>query len=105
MAVQQHGLPELVAWGNNPPTQPFTPGIPNIEPFDAASTTRAAMSVAERFRAKGIECFERASRLKDPEYQRIYHDLAVEWLALAIEVDARVSAAVPLYLDSKAGKS
>jgi hypothetical protein len=31
-----------VAWGNNPPTQPFTPGIPNIEPFDAASTTRAA---------------------------------------------------------------
>jgi hypothetical protein len=49
------------------------------------------MSVAKQFRSKGIECFERASRLEDPEYQRLYYDLAVQWLALAAEVDPRVA--------------
>jgi hypothetical protein len=63
------------------------------------------MSVAKQFQAKGIECFERASRLKDPEYQRVYYDLGVQWLALAAEIDARVSGAVPPYPYSKATKS
>jgi hypothetical protein len=66
---------------------------------------RKAMSVAKQFQAKGIECFERASRLKDPEYQRVYYDLGVQWLALAAEIDARVSGAVLRYPYSKGTKS
>ena len=49
------------------------------------------MLVAKQFRSKGSECADRASRLKDPEYQRLYYDLAVQWLALAAEVDPRVA--------------
>ena len=49
------------------------------------------MSVVEEFRTKANECFARASRLADPEYRGLYYDLAVQWLALAAEVDARVS--------------
>ena len=48
------------------------------------------MSVVEEFRTKANECFARASRLADPEYRGLYYDLAVQWLALAAEVDARV---------------
>ncbi|MGA8411266.1 MAG: hypothetical protein WB756_05875 [Xanthobacteraceae bacterium] len=52
------------------------------------------MSVVEEFRTKANECFARASRLADPEYRGLYYDLAVQWLALAAEVDARVSGPV-----------
>ena len=50
---------------------------------------REAMSVAEEFRAKAIECFERARRAQDSEYQRIYYNLAIQWLAWAAEIDGR----------------
>jgi hypothetical protein len=44
-------------------------------------------SQAEQFRAKADMCFARSKRVPDPEYQRIFYDLAVEWLALATEAD------------------
>jgi hypothetical protein len=47
------------------------------------------MSLAEEFRAKAIGCFERARRAQDSEYQRIYYNLAIQWLAWAAEIDGR----------------
>jgi hypothetical protein len=49
----------------------------------------AAMSIADDFRAKAFQCFERASRTPDPAYQRLHRDLAVHWPAWAAEVDGR----------------
>jgi hypothetical protein len=46
-------------------------------------------SQAEQFRAKADMCFARSKRVPDPEYQRIFYDLAVEWLALATEADCK----------------
>jgi hypothetical protein len=46
-------------------------------------------SQAEQFRAKADICFAWSKRLPDPEYQRIYYDLAVDWLALAAEADCK----------------
>jgi hypothetical protein len=47
-------------------------------------------SQAEQFRAKADMCIARATRVPgDPEYQRIFYDLAVEWLALAAEADCK----------------
>ena len=48
------------------------------------------MSVADQFRAKGIECIKRATRMADPEHKQLYYDLALQWMALATEVDERV---------------
>jgi hypothetical protein len=62
------------------------------------------MSVAEEFRAKAIKCFERAKSAPDIEYHRIYYNLAVQWLALAAEVDATITGPVPPYPDSKAAR-
>jgi hypothetical protein len=49
------------------------------------------MSIADQFRAKGIECVQRATRLADPELKRLYYDLALQWIALAAEVEARAA--------------
>ena len=49
------------------------------------------MSVADEFRAKAITCFERSKRAPDIEYQQLFRDLAVQWLALAGEADASAS--------------
>jgi hypothetical protein len=49
-------------------------------------------SEAEQFRAKATVCFARSKRVLDPEYQRIFYDLAVEWLALAAEADCKEQA-------------
>ena len=46
-------------------------------------------SQAEQFRAKADMCFARSKRVSDPEYRRIFYDLAVEWLALATEADCK----------------
>jgi hypothetical protein len=46
------------------------------------------MSVADEFRAKARTCFERSKRAPDIEYQQLFRDLAVQWLALAAEADA-----------------
>jgi hypothetical protein len=46
-------------------------------------------SQAEQFRAKAAVCFARSKRVSDPEYQRIFYNLAVEWLALAAETDCK----------------
>jgi hypothetical protein len=46
-------------------------------------------SQAEQFRAKADMCIARSKRVPDPEYQRIFYDLAVEWLALAAEADCK----------------
>jgi hypothetical protein len=42
---------------------------------------------AEQFRAKAAVCFARSKGLHDPTYQRIFYELAIEWLAMAAEVD------------------
>lgn len=44
---------------------------------------------AEQFRAKAAVCFARSKDLHDPEYQRIFYDLAIEWLAMAAEADSK----------------
>jgi hypothetical protein len=49
------------------------------------------MSVADEFRAKARTCFERSKRAPDIEYQQLFRDLAVQWLALAAEADASLS--------------
>jgi hypothetical protein len=49
------------------------------------------MSAAEEYRAEAIKCFERAKCMPEIEYQRLFRDLAVQWLALAAEVDASAS--------------
>jgi hypothetical protein len=53
------------------------------------------MSVAEEFRAKALACFQQAGRAHEDEYQRLFYDLGVQWLALAAEVDARAAGPVP----------
>jgi hypothetical protein len=40
---------------------------------------------AEHFTAKAVECLERSLRVPDPEYQRLYRELAAQWLILAHE--------------------
>jgi hypothetical protein len=45
------------------------------------------MSVADEFRVKARTCFERSKRAPDIEYQQLFRDLAVQWLALAAEAD------------------
>jgi hypothetical protein len=47
-------------------------------------------SRAEQFRAKAAACFARSTHVPDPEYQRIFYHLAVEWLVLAAEIDCKV---------------
>jgi hypothetical protein len=44
---------------------------------------------SEQFRAKGIDCIRRATRLTDPDYKEIYYDLAIQWMAFAVEAGAR----------------
>jgi hypothetical protein len=40
---------------------------------------------AEYFGAKAVECLERSLRMPDPEYQRLYCELAAQWMILAHE--------------------
>jgi hypothetical protein len=42
-------------------------------------------SQSEHFRAKAAECLERSLRVPDQEYQRLYCELATQWLMLAHE--------------------
>ena len=69
----------------------FCDGFPLISamPCWGPISQGEAMSFAEEFRAKAIECFERARRAQDSEYQRIYYNLAIQWLAWAAEIDGR----------------
>jgi hypothetical protein len=46
-------------------------------------------SQVEEFRAKAAGCFALSKKASDLEYQRIFYDLAVEWLALAAEACCR----------------
>jgi hypothetical protein len=48
-------------------------------------------SQAEHFRAKAVECLERSLRVPDYEYQRLYYELAAQWLMLAHEADSQES--------------
>jgi hypothetical protein len=49
---------------------------------------RGFNSISEAYRAKAVECFERAKRLHNhTEYRHLYRDLAIEWLALAAEAE------------------
>jgi hypothetical protein len=43
---------------------------------------------AEYFRAKAVECLERSLRVQHPEYQRLYCELAAQWLVLAQEAES-----------------
>jgi hypothetical protein len=43
---------------------------------------------AEYFRAKAVECFKRSLRVPDPDYQRLYCELAAQWLVLAHEAES-----------------
>jgi len=42
----------------------------------------------EYFRAKAAGCLERSLRVPDPEYKRLYCELAAQWLVLAHEAEA-----------------
>ena len=44
-------------------------------------------SQAEHFRANAADCFERSKRAPDHDYQRIYYDIAIDWLAMAVEIE------------------
>jgi hypothetical protein len=57
---------------------------------------------AEHFRAKAIECLERSSRITDPEYLRLYYDLAAQWLVLAHEADMGCASSSPRIKESPA---
>jgi hypothetical protein len=72
----------------------------------AREDTRGAMSVPDEFREKARKCFERAKCAPDSEYQKLFRDLAVQWLALAIEADAGDPPELPSGDEGKAaGKS
>jgi hypothetical protein len=43
---------------------------------------------AEYFRAKAVECLAKSLRVPDPEYQRLYCELAAQWLVLAHEAES-----------------
>jgi hypothetical protein len=43
---------------------------------------------AEYFRAKAVECLKRSLRVPDPDYQRLYCELAAQWLVLAHEAES-----------------
>jgi len=42
-------------------------------------------ALGEYFHAKAVECLERSLRVPDPEYQRLYCELAAQWFLLAHE--------------------
>jgi hypothetical protein len=42
---------------------------------------------AEQLRARAAVCFARSKELHDPMYQRIFYELAIEWLAMAAEAE------------------
>jgi hypothetical protein len=67
------------------------------------SITRA-MSIADEFRAKARKCFERARRAPDIDYQRLFRDLAVQWLVMAAEEDTRTSIDPPELPPSDEGR-
>jgi hypothetical protein len=62
---------------------------------DAAKARAEVMSVGDQFRANASKCIKRAAGLTDPEHKQLYYDLAVQWLALAAEVEAHPVAVVP----------
>ena len=43
---------------------------------------------AEYFRAGAVECLAKSLRVPDPEYQRLYRELAAQWLVLAHEAES-----------------
>ena len=63
------------------------------------------MSDKNEFRAKAAACIRRAAQLQNGQYQRLYYNLAIEWLALAAEADARVAKPASPTLAFKAAKS
>ena len=68
------------------------------------ASTSCVMSVADEFRAKARKCFERAKRAPDIEYQQLFRELAVQWLVMAAEADARTSIDPPELPPSDEGK-
>ena len=56
--------------------------------FELGSQAKQS-SQAAQFRAKAAGCFARSKDVQDPEYQRIFYDLAIEWLAMAVEADVK----------------
>jgi hypothetical protein len=57
------------------------------------------MSVAEQLRAKALKCIKRATRLNDHEHKQLYFDLAIQWMALATEVEARTAESASISAD------
>jgi hypothetical protein len=56
---------------------------------------------AEYFRAGAVECLAKSLRVPDPEYQRLYCELAVQWLVLAHEAQDCERAAAEAALKAK----
>lgn len=56
-----------------------------------ANRTRVttAKSQSEHFHAKAAECLDRSLAVPDREYQRLYCELAAQWLILAHEADCK----------------
>jgi hypothetical protein len=53
-----------------------------------ASTLRARCRFLTSSEKRRENVFERAKCAPDSEYQKLFRDLAVQWLALAVEADA-----------------
>ena len=54
------------------------------------------MTKAEECRAKAVECFESAKRVRDPDLRRRYHDIGLQWLALAEQIEREAAGARPM---------
>ena len=60
---------------------------------------------AQYFRAKSVECLERSLRVPDPEYQRLYCELAAQWLVLAHEAESDEACVVVVTASKKESPS
>ena len=56
-------------------------------PFRSREGANRSSVCSEQYRAKGIECIRRATRLADCEYKEVYFNLAIQWMAFAAEAE------------------
>jgi hypothetical protein len=73
---------------------PTPPGAPignrtDIEPFSLGNfgDDRLMSPRADEYRARAVQCEERAKRARDPEVKRQYQELAHQWLEMANQAD------------------
>jgi hypothetical protein len=69
------------------------PSVGSVQSSEKRLATRphvtSPQSQSEHFRAKAAECLDRSLGVPDREYQRLYCELAAQWLILAHEADTK----------------